>query len=383
MTMRTIAVVTGTRAEYGYLKPLMQAIQKEKELKLLPLITGMHLLPSFGNTYKIVQKDFPTAKKIEMTLNGDQLKHMAEYLASGINNFARFLDKNRPDVLVVLGDRSESFAAALAALYLNIPIAHINGGDVSGTTIDESIRHAITKISHIHLVHMKANAERVEKMGEEKKRIFITGALTLDTIMHKRLPPKKEIYKKYHLEPNKTTFLVVQHPITTLKDKGYSQLRELFEALDNFKEQTVLLYPNCDAGGKQFIDLIRTFEKKPYLHAFQSMPHEEYLSILKSVDLMIGNSSSGIIEAPSFKIPVLNIGNRQQGRQRSANILDIPPEKNKIIHAIDFALHNKEFQSKVHTCKNQFGNGTAAQHMIKILKELPLDEKLIQKQITY
>jgi len=381
--MRTIAVVTGTRAEYGYFKPLIQAIQQEKELKLLLIITGMHLLPEFGNTYKIVKKDFPSAKKVPMTLKGDQLKHMAEYLASGINNFATFLDKNHPDILVVLGDRSESLAAALAAAYLNIPIAHINGGDVSGTTIDESIRHAITKIAHIHLVHTKENAERVEKMGEEKKRIFVTGALTLDTIMHTKFPSKKEILKKYHLNPNKTTFLVVQHPITTLKDRGYSQLKELLLALDSLKEQTILLYPNCDAGGKKFIDLIKTYEEKPYLHAFKNIPHEQYLSIMKSVDLMLGNSSSGIIEAPSFKIPVINIGSRQQGRGRSANILDIQPEKNKIIRAIDFSLHDEEFLQKIHSCKNQFGNGNAAQYMIKIFKEIPLDEKLIQKQITY
>jgi len=383
MIMRTIAVVTGTRAEYGYLKPLMQAIQQEKALRLLPIITGMHLLPQFGSTYKIVKRDFPGAKKIEMTLNGDKLAHMAEYLASGINNFAQFFDKNRPDILVVLGDRSESLAAALAALYLNIPIAHINGGDVSGTTIDESIRHAITKISHIHLVHTKENAERVEKMGENKKRIFITGALTLDTIMHSKIPSKKEIFKKYHLNPKNTTFLVVQHPLTTLKDQGYTQLKELLQALDLLKEQTVLIYPNCDAGGKKFIDLIETYEKKPYLHAFKNMPHEEYLSVMKSVDLMIGNSSSGIIEAPFFKIPVINIGSRQQGRERSANILDVPPGKNNIIKSIDFALHNKEFQQKARLSKNQFGAGNAAQKMVKIFKELPLDEKLIQKQITY
>jgi UDP-N-acetylglucosamine 2-epimerase (non-hydrolysing)/GDP/UDP-N,N'-diacetylbacillosamine 2-epimerase (hydrolysing) len=381
--MRTIAVVTGTRAEYGYLKPLMQAIQHEPELQLLPIITGMHLLPQYGNTYKIVKKDFPTAKKIVMTYNGDQLKHMAEYLASGINQFASFFNKNSPDILVVLGDRSESFAAALSAFYLNIPIAHINGGDVSGTTIDESIRHAITKLSHIHLVHTKENAERVEKMGEEKQRIFVTGALTLDTILHSKLPSKKEIFKQYHLNPNKTTFLVVQHPLTTLKDRGASQLQEILQALDVVKEQTVLLYPNSDAGGKKFIDIINKYSKKPYLHAFQNMPHEEYLSLMKSVDIMIGNSSSGIIEAPSFQLPVINIGSRQQGRTRSVNILDVQPERKKIIQAIDFALHNKAFLEKVHTCKNQFGNGTAAQKIVKILKEIPLNEKLIQKQITY
>jgi GDP/UDP-N,N'-diacetylbacillosamine 2-epimerase (hydrolysing) len=381
--MRTIAIVTGTRAEYGYLKPLMQAVQQDKTLQLLPIITGMHLLPQFGNTSTIVKKDFPTAKKITMTYSGDRLRDMAHYLASGITHFSSFFDTNRPDILVVLGDRSESLAAALSALYLNIPIAHINGGDVTGTTIDESIRHAITKISHIHFVHTKENAKRVEQMGEEKKRIFITGALTLDTILHSKLSSKKEIFKKYQLNQNTTTYLVVQHPITTLQDRGYLQVQQLLLALDSLKQQTVLVYPNCDAGGKKFIDLIIRYQKKPYLHAFRNLPHEDYLSIMKSVDIIIGNSSSGIIEAPSFKIPVINIGSRQQGRAQSINILNVSPEKNKIIQAVNYALHDTAFRGKVHRCKNQFGNGTAAQKIVKILKEVPLDEKLIQKQITY
>lgn len=381
--MRMIAVVTGTRAEYGYLKPLMHAIEQERSLRLIPIITGMHLLPEYGNTGKLVKKDFPSAKIVPMILKGDRLKDMAEYLASGVSNFTHFLEKNSPDILVILGDRSESLAAALAALYLNIPIAHINGGDVTGTTIDESIRHAITKLSHIHLVHTKENAERVERMGEDKKRIFVTGALTIDVIAHLPLLTKEEIFAKYQLDPNKTTFLVVQHPITTLKDCGYSQLKELLAALDTVQEQTIILYPNCDAGGKKFITLIKTYEKKPYLHSFVNLPHEEFLSIMKSVDVMIGNSSSGIIEAPSFKIPVINIGTRQQGRARSANIIDVKPERHEILNAIDFAMNNKKFLKKVRTCKNLFGDGTAAQKMIKIFKKIPLDETFIQKQITY
>ena len=381
--MRTIAVVTGTRAEYGYLKPLMQAIQQDRSLTLLPIITGMHLLSEFGNTGRFVKKDFPNAKTVPMTLKGDQLKDMGLYLASGVHNFTIFLDRKRPDILVVLGGRSESLAAALAALYLNIPVAHINGGDVTGTTIDESIRHAITKLAHLHFVHTKENAERVEKMGEDKKRIYVTGALTLDSILHHPLPTKETVFKKYHLDPNKTTFLVVQHPITTLKDCGYSQLKELLIALDTMKEQAILLYPNCDAGGKQFITLIKTYEKKPYLHSFINLTHEDYLSVMRAADVMLGNSSSGIIEAPSFKIPVINIGTRQQGRARSTNIIDVEPERHEIIDAIDFALNNKEFQKKIRACKNLFGDGTASQKMVKILKETPLDASVIQKQITY
>ncbi len=381
--MRKIAVITGTRAEYGYLKPLMKAIEDDRELDLIPITTGMHLLSDFGETYKVVEKDFPNTIKIQMILDGDSLKDMASYLSSGIENFASYLYENPPDVLVVLGDRTESLAAALVGLYLNIPIAHINGGDVTGTTIDESIRHAITKIAHIHLVHTSFNAVRIKKMGEEEKRIFITGALTLDTILNTKLMSKDEIFKKYDLKSDKTTFLVVQHPITTLMDKGYSQIEELFMVLDALKEQTILLYPNCDAGGKKFIELIEKSTEREYICAFKNLPHEDFLSLMKSVDLMIGNSSSGIIEAPSFRLPVINIGNRQQGRERSENIIDVQPKKEEILNAVDFAFNNKDFLIRVRGCKNNFGDGMAAQKMVKIFKDIKIDDKLIQKQITY
>jgi UDP-N-acetylglucosamine 2-epimerase (non-hydrolysing)/GDP/UDP-N,N'-diacetylbacillosamine 2-epimerase (hydrolysing) len=381
--MRKIAIITGTRAEYGYLKSLMKAVMQDKDLELIPIITGMHLLSEFGDSYKQVENDFLKTVKIPMVLPGDNLEDMASYLASGVKNFAHYFSKNRPDIVVVLGDRTEPFAAALASMYLNLPVAHINGGDVSGGTVDESIRHAITKIAHIHLAHTQENADRILKMGEDKKRIHIVGALTLDIILNKALMSKNEIFKKYDLDPTETTFLVVQHPITTLHDQGFSQMQELFSTLGNLKKQTVMLYPNCDAGGKKLIDLIEKYEHHDFMHVFKNLPHEDYLSIMKNVDLMIGNSSSAIIEAPSFKIPVINIGGRQSGRSRTDNIIDVEPDQNKIIKAIDFALNDKEFLKKVQTCKNKFGDGRSSKKIVKILKELKIDEKLIQKQITY
>lgn len=381
--MRKIAVVTGTRAEYGYLKPLMKAIEQETQLELLPLVTGMHLFPEFGNTNQLVKHDFPNAVTIPMPLTGDTLKDMALYLSAGISSFAKYFDSHRPDIVVLLGDRSEPLAAALAALYLNIPIAHINGGDVTGGTLDESVRHCLTKIAHLHFVHTKTNAERVHKMGEERKKIFVTGALTLDVILHLPLLSKKEIFKKYNLDEQQTTFLVVHHPITTLGDQGYSEMNTLLQTLDALKIQTVMLYPNCDAGGKRFISLIQQYEKKPYLHVIKNMPHEEYLSLLKSVDVMIGNSSSGIIEAPSFNVPVLNIGTRQQGRERSDNILDVEAKKDSLLEAINIALHDDKFAKKVQHTKNKFGQGNAVQQIIKVLKTIPSDENLIKKQIIY
>jgi len=381
--MRKIAVVTGTRAEYGYLKPLMMELKKDREFVLIPVITGMHLLTQHGNTYKIVEKDFPNSVKIPMQLKGNTPLDMVHYLSNGIKNLTDFFEKVKPDIVTALGDRSEAFAAALASVYLNIPFAHINGGDVSGTTIDESIRHAITKFAHIHLVHTKTNADRIKKMGEEKNRIFITGALTIDAIKQTSLMNRKEIFKKYSLDPYVKTFLVVHHPITTLKDRGFSQIKELFEALDEIKTQTVLIYPNCDPGSAKFIDLIEKYKNKPYMHVFENLEHIDYLSFMKNCDLMLGNSSSGIIEAPFFKIPVLNIGTRQQGRERSDNIVDVEAEKKAILKAIDFALNDKKFQIKLKNCVNKFGDGKAAEKIVKILKEIPLNEDLIKKQITY
>lgn len=381
--MRRIAVITGTRADYGYLKPLMKAIDNDSKLNLTPIITGMHLMYKFGNTYKIVKKDFSNSIKIPMKLEGDKLRDMGNYLADGIKQFVKFFSTNNLDIIIVLGDRSESFAAAIAAMYLNLPIAHINGGDVTGGLVDESIRHSITKISHLHFVHTKENAKRVERMGEEKKRIFTVGALTVDTIKSIKLLSKKEIIQKYNLDLDKKTFLVVQHPITTIEDMGYSQMKNLLEVLDKLKEQTIMLYPNCDAGSKNMINLMREYEKKQYINIFRNLPHEDYLSIMKYSDIMIGNSSSGIIEAPSFKIPVINIGERQKGRSRSQNIIDVKPERVDIIKAINFALTNKNFREKIKKCRNKFGDGKASVKMVKILKTFKIDQNLIKKQITY
>jgi GDP/UDP-N,N'-diacetylbacillosamine 2-epimerase (hydrolysing) len=381
--MRTIAVVTGTRAEYGPLRPLMKAIQNDPDLTLVPIITGMHLLSDYGSTYRLVEKDFPRSIKIPMPLQGDSLKDMALYLASGIKNFGVYFSKNPPDILIVTGDRSEQFAAALAALYLNIPIAHINGGDVSGGMIDESIRHAITKIAHIHLAYTKSNAERMKKMGEDPWRIHVAGSLAIEAILDVTMKSKKDLFAAYHLNPKARTFLVVQHPITTLKDRGYQHYETLLSALDTLQEQTILVYPNCDAGSGHIITLLKKFEDRAYLHIFKNIPHDDYVGFMKYADLMLGNSSSGIIEAPTLKTPVINIGDRQQGRDQSDNIITIPPTEEKILTTINFVLNNAAFQAKVRHCVSKYGKGNASQKIVSILKKVKLDERLIRKQITY
>jgi len=380
---RTIAVVTGTRAEYSYLKSIMALIDKDETLELIPIVTGMHLLEEYGKSIEIIKKDFASAISIPMKLAGDTRSDMAYYLSDGIRNFTEYLSENRPEIIVVLGDRSEALAAALAALYLNIPIAHINGGDVTGKMIDESIRHAITKISHIHFAFTEANARRIEKMGEDKSRIFVTGSSSLDIILNTKLIEKKDLFSKYGLDYRKKTYLVIQHPITTLQDYGLSQLETLLDVLTELKEQIVLIFPNCDAGSRDFITRIKEFSKNDYVLSFENLSPVEYFSFMKAVDLMIGNSSSGILEAPSMKIPVINIGERQSGRERSKNIIDVPPVREAILQAIDRALYDSEFLENVRKSQNKFGEGNAAQKIVEVLKNIEITEDFIQKQITY
>ena len=381
--MRKIAVITGTRAEYGPLRILMDAINVDGELELMSIITGMHLLPAFGNTYRFVEKDFPKSVKIPMKLPGDELDDMAFYLADGIKNFSSFFSKNKPDIVVIAGDRSEALAASLAALYLNIPIAHINGGDVSGGMIDESIRHSITKMAHIHLAHSRPNANLINKMGEEPKRIFVTGTLAIESILNITLPTRERLFQKFNLNTNKMTFLVVQHPIPTLEDKGFNQMKELFLSLDELKAQTILIYPNCDAGCNKLITLIEKYKDRDFLYTFKNLDHSDYIGFMNAADMMIGNSSSGIIEAPTLKTPVLNIGNRQSGRERSDNIIDVNPDKESILKATEFVLNDKDFKKKVKNCKNKFGEGDASKKIVDVLKNIEINSQLLQKQITY
>jgi len=384
--MRSIAVVTGTRAEYGPLRPLMKAIQNDKDLTLVPIITGMHLLPDYGSTYRLVEKEFPHSMKIPMPLYGDSLKDMALYLAEGIKNFSEYLSKHPPDILVVTGDRSEQFAAALAALYLNIPIAHINGGDVSSGMIDESIRHAITKIAHIHLAYNDGNAERIKKMGEEPWRVQKVGLLAVEAILDVKVKAKKDLFTAYQLNPEARTFLVIQHPITTLKDRGYQQYEALLSALDQLQEQTILVYPNCDAGSRHIITLIKKYENRPYLHIFKNIPHDDYVGFMKYADVLLGNSSSGIIEAPALGTAVINIGDRQQDREKqykSDYIISIPATEEKILTKINYVLNNAAFHAKIRHSVNKHKVEKPSKNIIKILKEVPLDERLIRKQITY
>ena len=380
---RKIAVVTGTRAEYGIYFPVLKAIQISSKLDLSLIVTGMHLSENFGHTVDEIEKDgFIIDAKIPLGLLEDSGASMARDVGMCTLGLTDALEKIKPDILLVLGDRGEMLATAIVGIYMNIPVAHLHGGEVSGT-VDESVRHAITKLSHIHFPATEESAERIRKLGEDEFRIHVVGAPALDTILSETFVPKEEIRKRFDLDINKLIVLVVQHPVTTEFDDVERQIRETMDAVVELGEQTVLIYPNADAGGRKIIEIIEQYRGHDFIRIFKSLKHVDYLSLMRSADVMVGNSSSGIIEAPSFGLPVVNIGTRQIGRQKGQNIIDVDYDKDKIIKAIKVGLYYKEFKGKASKCISPYGNGHASTKIAEILENMDITPELLQKKIVY
>lgn len=383
--MRKIAVVTGTRAEYGILYPVLRAIEKHPELELSLIVAGMHLSHEFGYTVEEIERDgFKIDAKIDMLLSDDTGARMAKSFGIGVMEIAQTLEMIKPDMILVLGDREEPFAAAVAGTCMNIPVAHVAGGEVAtGGHIDESIRHSITKFAHIHFPSTKKSVLRIIKLGEEPWRVHVVGSPVLDVILSERLLSANVIAQRFSLDLSRPVILVVQHPLTLKPEESSTQIRETMEALVEIKEQSIVIYPNTDAGGRRMINVIKKYEKYHFIKTFKNLSRKDYLSLMKMASVMVGNSSSGIIEAPSFHLPVVNIGSRQEGRERSTNVIDVGHDKREIINAIKKALHGKKFLAKVKKCKNPYGDGKASQRIVKVLSEIKITPKLLQKKITY
>jgi UDP-N-acetylglucosamine 2-epimerase (non-hydrolysing)/GDP/UDP-N,N'-diacetylbacillosamine 2-epimerase (hydrolysing) len=381
--MRKIAAITGSRAEYGLAQPIFEAIDSRKNLELSLIVTGMHLSREFGYTVREIEKDgFKIAARIENLAPEDTGAAMARSIGRCILGVVDALEEIKPDILLVLTDLGHTLAGAIAGSHMNIPVAHLHGGDVSGT-VDEFVRHAITKLSHIHLTATKQSAERIIKMGEEPWRVYVVGAPGLDTVLNKKLIEQEKIAKKFALDLKKPILLVVQHPVITEVEQAKTQMRETMEALFGLKEQSIVIYPNADAGGRRMIKVIEQYMKYPFIQMYKSLPHIEYLSLMKIASVMVGNSSSGIIEAPSFHLPVVNIGTRQAGRERSTNVIDVGYNREEIVKAVKKALHDRKFRAKVKKCKNPYGDGKASQRIVKVLSKIEITPKLLQKRITY
>lgn len=380
---RKICVITGTRADYGIFSPVMKSIKSSNNLKLYIVATCMHLMKEFGYTVKEIEKDgFNVYEKVNISYKEDTGQAMAFSVGKAVSMFSKVFARLRPDFVLVLGDRGEMLAAAISANYANIPVAHLHGGEVSGH-IDGILRHAITKLSHIHFPATESAKERILKLGEEKYRIFRVGAPAIDRILNEQLPNKGELSRKYKINDDEPLALLVQHPVSTENNNSGKQIKASLEAIKKLSLQTILIYPNADAGGRKMLCIIRQYKIYSFIKIFKSIPHKDYLGLMKMADVLIGNSSSGITEAPSFHLPVVNIGSRQKGRERSFNIIDAPHNKNAIIKAIKKALYDKNFKEEVKQCKNPYGDGHASKRIVNVLAHIKLDKKLLQKQITY
>jgi len=383
---KKIGVVTGTRAEYGILKPLLIKIKESKDLELNLIVTGLHLLKKYGLTIKEIEKEgFKIDGIVEMYDDDkEDITYHGKALAKGIAGFASLLSKIKPDILVVLGDRLEPLAATLAAATLRIPIAHIHGGDKTDSGhIDENIRHSITRFANIHFTATKEHTKRLIKMGEEPWRIFQVGALGLDSVINQKTISKEDLAKKIGLHLDDKIIVCVFHPVHLEQELAGKQMHEILEAIKELKMQTVIIYPNNDAGSQDIIEEIEKCKGLPFIKIFPNLPHSDYVNLLKCADVLIGNSSSGIIEAPSLKLPVVNIGLRNVGREHAENVIFVDVKRDEIISAIKKALYDKKFKEKVKQCINPYGDGKASERIVKILSEIKIDRKLLQKKITY
>jgi GDP/UDP-N,N'-diacetylbacillosamine 2-epimerase (hydrolysing) len=374
MIKRKICVVTGTRAEYGLLYWLMKEIDTDKDLELQIIATGMHLSEEFGNTYQQIEKDgFTIDKKVDISLSSDTELAISKSMGLGMIGFSDAFNELQPDLLVALGDRFEIFSAVSAAMVARIPTAHIHGGEATEGLIDEPIRHAITKMSHLHFTATNEYRNRVIQLGEQPDRVFNVGGLGIDNINKLKLLAKSDFEKAINFELGEKNIIVTFHPVTLENSTSETQFQALLESIDELKNtQIIFTKANSDTDGRIINSMIDDYvSKHDNTIAFASMGQLNYLSALQFMDVVVGNSSSGLLEAPSFKIGTIDIGDRQKGRIKADSVISCLPNKNSISNAFK-ELYSKQFQSIVGKVENPYGKGGASKEIVRIIKDISL-----------
>ena len=371
--MKKIAVFTGTRAEYGLLYWLLKDIQADRELGLQLLVSGTHLSPEFGNTYTQIEQDgFTIDEKIEILLSSDTAVGVAKSMGLGVLGFTDALNRLMPDALVILGDRFEALAVAQTAMILRIPIVHLHGGEVTEGAYDDAIRHAITKLSYLHCTSTNEYRNRVIQLGETPSRVKNVGAIGLDHLSRSNFMTVTELSKSLSFSLTKPFLLVTYHPVTLADEEPETTFQALLESLSEFNEyQVIITYPNADDGGRCIIPLLENYAQKDpeRVLAIPSLGQERYLSAVKHSTAVIGNSSSGIIEVPSFDVATINIGMRQKGRLSAKSVIHCHPFKNDIVNAIYIGI-NKTYKIKDEVIINPYGQGDASSQIVTLLKDL-------------
>lgn len=375
MSKRKICVVTGSRAEYGLLYWLIKEINADKDLKLQLIVTGMHLSPEFGLTYKEIQKSFKIDKKIDMHLSSDTSVGISKSMSIAHTLFSKAYSKLKPDIVVVLGDRYEIFSATSAAMISQIPIAHIHGGELTEGSWDDNIRHCISKMAHIHFTATNEYRNRVIQLGEQPNRVFNTGGMGIENIKRLKLLSRSEFEKSINFKLNKKNILITFHPVTLENNTSKKQFKELLDAINGLDNKTNIIFTktNSDLNGKVINQMINNFTKKYPKKSigFSSLGQLRYLSALKYVDVLIGNSSSGLTEAPSFKKATINIGERQKGRIKAKSIINCLPFKKDIKVSIK-KVYSNNFQKLLNDVKNPYENGISSKKIVKILKKIQI-----------
>ncbi|MBS5982624.1 UDP-N-acetylglucosamine 2-epimerase [Clostridium butyricum] len=383
--MKKICIVSGTRAEYGLLKPLIKRIKEDNELELQLVVTGMHLSPEFGLTYnEIINDGFNIDEKVEILLSSDTPIGISKSMGIAMISFSEVFERLKPDMLIILGDRYEIFSVASVAMNFKIPIAHLHGGETTEGAIDEAIRHSITKISYLHFTSEEEYRKRVIQLGEEPERVFNVGAISKDIVRELELLSKEKLEESIKMKLDRSVALLTFHPTTLEEDTSKEQFANLLKALDEFKDlEIIFTKANSDANGRVINSMIDEYVhiNKDRCVAFTSLGQLRYLSAMKYCDVVIGNSSSGIIEAPLFNKPSINIGDRQKGRIQKPTIINCNPQKDDIIKSIKLALSDKFIDNN--TSSNFSTQKFVSQQIIEIIKTYLKNDKIKLKKKFY
>ena len=372
---RKICVITGTRAEYGLMCLVMQGIKSDPALTLQVIVTGTHLSPEFGLTYREIEKDgFKIDRKIEMLTSSDTPTGIAKSMGLGLIGFADALNELKPDLIVVLGDRFEIFAAVAAALVARIPVAHLHGGETTEGAFDEALRHSITKMSHLHFVAAQEYRQRVIQLGEQPERVFLVGGLGIDNIKRLKLLDRAELEASLDFKLGQKNLLITFHPVTLETGTAADQMAELLTALGELQDtQLVFTMPNADTDGRVLIRMVEQFvAQHPNARSYTSLGQLRYLSCIAHVDGVVGNSSSGLAEVPSFKKGTINIGDRQRGRLQTGSVINCEPLSQSIKSALA-ELYSSDFQARLVHVQNPYGEGGASDQVVKIIKNFQIN----------
>jgi GDP/UDP-N,N'-diacetylbacillosamine 2-epimerase (hydrolysing) len=379
---RHICVWSGKRGGFGALTPTMQEIARRPGLRLSLVVTDQHLYERFGRTIAEVEERFPVAAAIDMEQRGDTNRDRARAVGVCLAKSADVLADLAPDVLLVIGDRGEVFAACIAAHNLRIVIAHVQGGDLSGS-LDEPVRHAITKLAHVHFPSTERSAERIRRMGEEAWRIHVAGDTHIDQILMGRATTAADLRQRYDLPEGAPVLLVLQHPDSTVPEESGAQMSETLGAVLSFQLRTLIVYPCSDQGYEGIIQEIERHRRAPGVSIHRNIPAEDFIGLQSMAACLIGNSSAGLIEAPYFHLPAVNVGDRQIGREHGANVLHVPAERNAIAAAIGRALGDHDFHDGMRASPAPFGDGMAYRRITDVLASLELGDRVLNKRMTY